>query len=47
MINMGTEPAGSTRDALTAEVNAEVARLGRVIRDAGIHERLSAITSRM
>ena len=39
MVSVGTEPVGTTREGLTAEINAEVARMGKVIRDAGIQER--------
>ncbi len=37
--SIGAEPVGSTRDALTAEIKAEVARMGKVIREAGIQEK--------
>lgn len=37
--SIGAEPVGSTRDELTAEIKAEVARMGKVIREAGIQEK--------
>lgn len=36
---IGAEPVGSTREELAAEIKAEVARMGKVIREAGIQER--------
>lgn len=37
--SIGAEPVGSTPEQLTAEIKAEVARMGKVIREAGIQER--------
>lgn len=37
--SIGAEPVGSTREELAAEIKAELARMGRVIREAGIQER--------
>jgi tripartite-type tricarboxylate transporter receptor subunit TctC len=39
MASIGTDPVGSTREELAAEVKSEVARMGKVIREAGIYER--------
>ena len=36
---IGAEPVGSTREELAAAIKAEVARMGKVIREAGIQER--------
>jgi len=36
---IGAEPVGSTPEQLTAEIKAEIARMGKVIREAGIQER--------
>jgi tripartite-type tricarboxylate transporter receptor subunit TctC len=36
---IGAEPIGSTPEQLTAEIKAEIARMGKVIREAGIQER--------
>ena len=36
---IGAEPVGSTPEQLTTEIRAEIARMGKVIRDAGIQER--------
>lgn len=38
-VSIGAEPVGSTREELAAEIKAEVARMGKVIREAGIQER--------
>jgi tripartite-type tricarboxylate transporter receptor subunit TctC len=37
--SIGAEPVGSTREELAAEIKAEIARMGKVIREAGIQER--------
>ena len=37
--SIGAEPVGSTPEQLTAEIKAEIARMGKVIREAGIQER--------
>jgi tripartite-type tricarboxylate transporter receptor subunit TctC len=36
---IGAEPIGTTPEQLTAEIKAEIARMGKVIREAGIQER--------
>ena len=36
--NAGVEVIASTPDEFTAIINREMARLGKVIKDAGIHE---------
>ena len=36
---IGAEPVGSTPEQLAAEIKAEIARMGKVIREAGIQER--------
>jgi tripartite-type tricarboxylate transporter receptor subunit TctC len=36
---IGAEPIGSTPEQLTAKIKAEIARMGKVIREAGIQER--------
>jgi tripartite-type tricarboxylate transporter receptor subunit TctC len=36
---IGAEPVGSTPEQLTAEIKAEISRMGKVIREAGIQER--------
>lgn len=36
---IGAEPIGSTPEQLTAEIKAEIARMGKVIREAGIQEK--------
>ncbi len=37
--SIGTEAIGSTREELAAEIRAEIVRMGKVIREAGIQER--------
>jgi tripartite-type tricarboxylate transporter receptor subunit TctC len=37
--SIGAEPVGSTPEQLTAEIKAEITRMGKVIREAGIQER--------
>ncbi len=37
--SIGAEPVGSTREELANEIKAEVARMGKVIREAGIQEK--------
>ena len=37
--SIGAEPIGSTPNQLTAEIKAEITRMGKVIREAGIQER--------
>lgn len=37
--SIGAEPVGSTREELASEIRAEVARMGKVIREAGIQEK--------
>jgi len=39
LVELGAEPIGSTPEQLTAEIKAEIARMGKVIREAGIQER--------
>ena len=37
--SIGAEPVGSTREELASEIRAEIARMGKVIREAGIQEK--------
>ena len=37
--SIGAEPVGSTREELAAEIRAEITRMGKVIREAGIQEK--------
>lgn len=39
LATIGTDPVGSTPEELAAEIKAEIVRMGKVIREAGIQER--------